>query len=201
MFKDVFGKGFANNPQAAPLIPVFMERNFRGDWVCDGLTTKDFEARTERVPNLLLPVFNLQTEVRVARAAIDGCCWPSAASSRWRSHAEAPQIQSKTFSPGWWAQLTAARDKKVASNTFRFADVLRIVNEGRSRQEAYMEKDGLIMPVYTATGTEYVGMCLGYALLPLLTCWRPTSTALPRSPTTTTARARLSEPVVSEQRQ
>ena len=69
MFKDVFGKGFANNPQAAPLIPVFMERNFRGDWVCDGLTTKDFEARTERVPNLLLPVFNLQTEVRDAGAA------------------------------------------------------------------------------------------------------------------------------------
>ena len=69
---------------------------------------------------------------------------------------DTPQIQSRTFSPGWWAQLTSARDKKVASNTFRFADVLRIVNEGRSRQEAFMEKDGLIMPVYTATGTEYV---------------------------------------------
>ena len=50
--------------------------------------------------------------------------------------------------------MIVRRDSAYENEVTNWPRLLSLINKGRSRKGAYIQLDGMLMPVHTATGTE-----------------------------------------------
>ena len=135
---------------AAPIVAKFMEKNFKGQWVSRGVTSTIFARLTEGSGVLLMSVFKLQNTVSAAREQGTISCMTCS------KYFNGPplQLQGALYDEGWWRTMIARRDNAFENGKMNFPRLLTIINEGRTRKGAYIQLNGMLMPLHTAAGTD-----------------------------------------------